>query len=201
MLSISAISKAEKNKLSTDSCFLILLEIRLQDTVRICYNNEDVIWKGQTYSAFPFEIGETSEMMDGSDPNVSLKVSNAAQGMQWYVEDSGGAVGTEVILRVVNSLNMNGDADLEEYFVVTACKIDQEWIEFTLGNGYSAKTRRPLDRYMKNNCPYKYKGLRCGYNGNLTDCQHTLADCRAHRNSKRYGGFPGIDQKGVYANG
>ena len=44
MLSISAISKAEKNKLSTDSCFLILLEIRLQNTVYICYNNEDVVW-------------------------------------------------------------------------------------------------------------------------------------------------------------
>jgi hypothetical protein len=28
-----------------------------------------------------------------------------------------------------------------------------------------------------------------------------LADCRAHSNSKRFGGYPGIDQKGVYAHG
>ena len=175
MISISAISKAEKNKLSTNSCFLILLEIRLQSTVYICYNNEDVTWKGQLYQAFPFEIGEITED-DTSDPHVSLKVSNVARGMQWYVEDSGGGVGTEVILRVVNSLNMSGDADLEEYFVVTACKIDEQWIEFTLGNGYSARTRRPLDRYMKNNCPFKYKGIRCGYNGNQGSCMHTLAD-------------------------
>lgn len=200
MLSISAISKAEKNKLSTDSCFLILLEIRLQDTVYICYNNENVTWKGQEYIAFPFEIGEVTEDYTG-EPNVSLKVSNVAQGMQFYVEESGGAVGTEVILRVVNSLNMNGDADLEEFFVVTACKVDQEWIEFTLGNSYSAKTRRPLDRYMKNHCPFKYKGIRCGYNGNIETCKHTLTDCRSHGNSNRFGGFPGIDQKGVYANG
>lgn len=200
MLSISAISKAEKNKLSTDSCFLILLEIRLQNTVYICYNNEDITWKGQLYQAFPFEIGEITEDYTG-EPNVSLKVSNVAQGMQWYVEDSGGGVGTEVILRVVNSLNLAGEADLEEYFVVTACKIDEQWIEFTLGNGYSAKTRRPLNRYMKNNCPFKYKGLRCGYIGNHQTCLHTLADCRAHNNSRRYGGFPAIDQKGVYANG
>lgn len=200
MISLSAISKAEKNKLSTDSCFLILLEIRLQDVVRICYNNENITWKGQEYIAFPFEIGEITEDYTG-EPNVSLKVSNVAQGMQWYVEDSGGAVGTEVILRAVNSLNLNGNADLEEYFVVTACKIDQEWIDFTLGNSYSARTRRPLDRYMKNHCPFKYKGIRCGYNGNLADCKHTLTDCRNHSNSNRFGGFPGIDQKGVYANG
>ena len=84
MLSISAISKAEKNKLSTDSCFLILLEIRLQNTVYICYNNEDVTWKGQLYQAFPFKIGETSEESDGSDPNVSLQVSNVAQGISYF---------------------------------------------------------------------------------------------------------------------
>lgn len=200
MLSISAISKAEKNKLSTDSCFLILLEIRLQNIVYICYNNEDITWKGQLYQAFPFEIGEVAED-ETTDPHVSLKVSNVARGMQWYVEDSGGGVGTQVILRVVNSLNLNGDADLEEFFVVTDCKIDEQWIEFTLGNGYSAKTRRPLDRYMKNNCPFKYKGIRCGYIGPMESCMHTLSDCRAHGNSRRFGGFAGIDQKGVYAHG
>lgn len=199
MLSISAISKAEKNKLSTDSAFIILLEIRLQNTVYICYNNEDITWKGQLYQAFPFEISETSEDSDGSDPNVSLKVSNITQGLQWHVEDSGGGVGTQVILRVVNSKNLNGNADLEEYYTVLSCKIDEQWIDFTLGNEYSARTRRPLDRYMKNNCPFVYKGIRCAYNGNLADCKHTLGDCRAHNNSSRFGGFPGIDQKGVYA--
>ena len=200
MLSISAISKAEKNKLSTDSCFLVLLEIRLSSgTVYICYNNEDVTWQGQLYQAFPFTIGETSEDSDGSDPNVSLKVSNVAQGFQWYVENSGGGVGTEVILRVVNSKNLAGAADLEETYTVLSCKVDEQWITFTLGTDYSAKTRRPLDRYMKNNCRFAYKGVRCGYNGNSANCNHTLTDCRSHGNSARYGGFPGIDQKGSYA--
>lgn len=199
MLSISAITKAEKNKLSTDSAMLVLLEIRLTNTVYICYNNEDITWNGQLYQAFPFKLGETSEDSDGSDPHVQLQVSNASQGLQWYVEDSGGGVGTEVILLVVNSKNLSGAADLEESYTVLDCKIDEQWVTFTLGNDYSARTRRPLDRYMKNNCPYKYKGLRCGYNGNKTSCAHTLKDCRAHSNSTRFGGFPGIDQKGVYA--
>lgn len=200
MLSISAVSKAEKNKLSTDSAMLVLLEIKLRNTVYICYNNEDITWKGQLYQAFPFKIGDTSEDSDGSDPNVQLQVSNVSQGLQWYVEDSGGGVGTEVILRVVNSKNLNGNADLEEYYTVLDCKVDEQWVTFTLGNDYSARTRRPLDRYMKNNCRFKYKGLRCGYNGSKATCDHTLTDCRAHSNSKRFGGFVGIDQLGVYAN-
>lgn len=200
MLSISAISRAEKDKLSTDSCFLVLLEIRLKTTVYICYNNEDVIWKGQLYQAFPFRLGETSEESDGSDPNVTLKVSNIAQGLQWYVEDSGGGVGTQVILRVVNSKNLAGNADLEEQYTVLSCKVTEEWVEFTLGTDYSARTRRPLDRYMKNHCPFVYKGIRCGYSGSSKNCSHTLQDCRNHKNSTRFGGFPGIDQKGVYTN-
>lgn len=200
MLSISAVSKAEKNKLSTDSAMLVLLEIKLQNTVYICYNNEDITWKGQLYQAFPFKIGDTSEDSDGSDPNVQLQVSNVSQGLQWYVEDSGGGVGTEVILRVVNSKNLNGNADLEEFYTVLDCKVDEQWVTFTLGNDYSARTRRPLDRYMKNNCRFKYKGLRCGYNGSKSKCDHTLTDCRAHGNSKRFGGFVGIDQLGVYSN-
>jgi len=199
MLSISAITKAEKNKLSTDSALLVLLEIRLTNTVYICYNNEDITWNGQLYQAFPFRIGETSEESDGSDPNIQLQVSNASQGLQWYVEESNGGLGTEVYLRVVNSKNLNGAADLEEVYTVIDCKVNEEWVTFTLGNDYSARTRRPLDRYMKNNCPFKYKGVRCGYNGAKATCAHTLADCRAHSNSVRYGGYPGIDQKGVYA--
>jgi len=199
MLSISAITKAEKNKLSTDSALLVLLEIRLTNTVYICYNNEDITWNGQLYQAFPFRIGETSEESDGSDPNIQLQVSNASQGLQWYVEESNGGLGTEVYLRVVNSKNLNGAADLEEVYTVIDCKVNEEWVTFTLGNDYSARTRRPLDRYMKNNCPFKYKGVRCGYNGAKATCTHTLADCRAHSNSVRYGGYPGIDQKGVYA--
>lgn len=202
MLSISAVSRAEKNKLSTDSVFLIMLEIQLPSIVRLVYNNEDVTWKGNVWQAFPMKLGEASEESNGSDPNLSVQVDNVAQGMTYYVEEAGGAVGTSVILRVVNSENLpNGEADLEEYYVVTECKVTEQWVTFTLGNEYSARTRRPLYRYMKNNCPFTYKGLRCGYSGSSGSCNHTLQDCRSHGNSKRFGGFPGIDQKGVYMNG
>ena len=147
------------------------------------------------------KLGEANEESNGSDPNLSVQVDNVAQGMTYYVEDAKGAVGTPVILRVVNSENLpNGEADLEEYYVVTECKVNEQWVTFTLGNEYSARTRRPLYRYMKNNCPFAYKGLRCGYSGGIASCQHTLQDCRNHGNSERFGGFPGIDQKGVYMN-
>lgn len=200
MLSISAIAKEEKNKLSTDSAFIILLDIIIpDDVIRVCYNNEDIVWNGNLYQAFPFTLGEVSEATDGSDPNIELKISNVSQTLSSYVESSGGAVGMDVILRIVNTYNLSSsDPEAEEYFTVTSSNATQDWITFNLGAEYSARTRRPLKRYMKNNCPFRYKGLRCGYNGDQEKCSHTLADCRAHGNSKRFGGFVGIDQKGVY---
>lgn len=205
MLAISAVAKREKNKLSTGSAFIILLDIMLADTdediVRICYNTEDIHWNGKLYQAFPFELGEVDESTDGSDPNVELKVDNTTRVLQSRIEETNGGNGIPVILRVVNSENLqSSDPELEEHFVVQKTSVTEEAISFTLGCEYSARTRRPLNRYMKNNCPFKYKGLRCGYNGPLASCNHSLTDCRAHGNSVRFGAFPGIDQKGVYVN-
>nr|DAM88899.1 MAG TPA: minor tail protein L [Caudoviricetes sp.] len=200
MLSLSAVARREKNKLSTDSSFIPLLEIKLpNNSARICYNTEDVTWNGELYQAFPFEIGEVREETDGSDPNVTLTVDNTSQALQYMVEESRGGNGFPVIIRVVNSENLDApEPELEEYFVVTKTEITQESITFTLGNEYSSRTRRPLNRYMKNNCPFRYKGIRCGCTSAEASCNHTLTDCRARSNSERFGGFQGIDQKGVY---
>lgn len=202
MLSLSSVAKQEKNKLSTGSAFIILLDIDLGETIRICYNTEDITWNGNLYQAFPFQLGNVSEDTDGSEPNVELKVNNTTQALEQYIEQGNGGNGTQVIIRVVNTENLSSsEAELEEYFTVIKCVVTAEWVTFTLGAEYSARTRRPLNRYMKNNCPFKYKGIRCGATSSKTDCNHTLTDCRARNNSKRFGGFQGIDQKGVYING
>lgn len=203
MISLTAVAKEEKNKLSTDSAFLILLDITLQDEiVHICYNTDDITWNGTQYQHFPFEIGDATEDTAGTDPALELKVSNITRALQHSVEESQGGVGYSVILRIVNSKSLDTpDYALEEYYVVKESDVKADWITFILGTDYSSRTRRPSNRYMKNNCPFKYKGLRCGYCGELPNCVHTLTDCRAHNNSERFGGYVGIDQKGVYADG
>lgn len=200
MLTLSSVAKREKNKLSTDSAFLILLDIVLGDEVaRICYNTENITWNGNVYQAFPFDLGDIPENTDGSDPSVTLKVDNVSQALQYLVEEADGANGTEVVLRVVNTMAMdNTDPELEERFVVTKTDVNQQYITFTLGTEYSARTRRPTGRYMKSSCPFKYKGPRCAAVSSYGTCNHTLTDCRLRNNSQRFGGFQGIDQKGVY---
>ena len=200
MITISSVAKREKNKLYTDSAFIILIDILLGDeTARICYNTEDITWNGNLYKAFPFDLGDITENTDGSDPNVQLRVDNVSQALQYVVEENAGANGTEVVIRVVNTKALdNTEAALEEHFVVTKTNVDKQYITFTLGTEYSSRTRRPKERYMKNNCPFQYKSVRCGATSSQTSCNHTLADCRLRNNSERFGGFQGVDQRGVY---
>ena len=52
---------------------------------------------------------------------------------------------------------------------------------------------------MKDFCPFKFKGVQCGYKGDETECNKTLSRCRALGNSVRFGGEPTIPQGGLYA--
>lgn len=201
MISITALSKKEKNKLSIDNTMVVLFDLLFDnEQIYITPNNENVQWRGNLYMAVPVDIDNIGEDNTGAEPSIALTISNVVVGLQYQVEQEQGGVGTQVVVRVVNTKNLNGEADIEEFFTIIGCQVTDQNIKFTLGSGYSIKSRRPLDRYMKNNCRFAYKGCRCGYNGDLPTCTHTLSDCRKHNNSERFGGFPAIDQKGIYTN-
>jgi phage-related protein len=203
MLSLSSITKAEKNKMNTDSVMLILLELQVPidgvDPIRVCYNTEDITWNGQQWIAFPMEIAECEEDSTGSYPSFDIKLDNTGRALTYYVEQSNGANGGLVILRVVNSKNLDSiTPEIEEKYEVSECHVDQNFVTLTVGPSYSPDSRRPIYRYLKNGCRFEYKDKRCQCSSSLTDCPHTLAGCRARGNSARFGGFPGIDQGGIY---
>jgi lambda family phage minor tail protein L len=205
MLSLSAVAKAEKNKMNTDSVFIILIELDVPldgvDPIRICYNTEDITWNGVLWQAFPVEIGEITEDKSGSIPSFDIKVCNISQALTYYIEESNGANNGDLIIRVVNTKALDSTTpELEEEYRVTKVAVNEQWATMTVGTSYSPHSRRPLDRYIKNNCRYRtFKGVECGCtNASFTDCDRTLTSCRARGNSNRFGGFPGIDQGGVY---
>lgn len=205
MLSLSSIAKEEKNKLYTDSAFIILLELKVPidgiNPIRVCYNTEDITWNGYTWQAFPFEIGEVTEDDSGSTPSFDLNIDNSSQALTYYVEESNGARNAELIIRVVNTKALSlSTCELEEHYQVSNCRMNNQYVILTVGTSYAPGSRRPIDKYLKNNCRFKtFKGVECGcMNTSFTTCNRTLTACRERGNSTRFGGFPGIDQGGVY---
>lgn len=205
MLSMSSIAKEEKNKLFTDSAFVILLELVVPiddvDPIYVCYNNEDINWNGHVWQGFPFEVGEVTEDSSGAVPSFDINIDNSSQALTYYVEQSKGARNGEVIIRVVNTKALDlPSCELEEHYSVNDCNMNDNKVIVNVGTSYAPGTRRPIDKYLKNNCRFKtFKGPECACtNNNFTTCNRTLTACRERGNSKRFGGFSGIDQGGIY---
>jgi phage-related protein len=209
-LTISSQAIAEKNKLSTDGYFIILLDIvvpGLNDPIRVTSDNIDTVWNGETYVSFPFEIQEISDTSKSEIPQVDIKVSNVSRAMEFYLQEydtyckTNGYSPVEMTISVVHSNHLDLTTPEVEYvFNLKKPATDSKWATFTLSASNPFNRRFPLTRMTKNRCRYKsikapiggFKGTRCGYTGVQTACDGTLSRCRELENSTRFGGFPGI---------
>ena len=202
MLVLSPAAIAAANKINSEDPWLPLLEIILPndpDHIYLVRNNEDILWNGQTWQAFPFDITETKSDDKGTLASLSIEVDNTSRDLEYYLQRGQGGTDGRVIFRCVCAASLDStEPDFEEYYSVKSTTVTEKVIRFTLGSAYPTQSRRPWGRYMKNSCPFKYKGLKCAATSELESCNHTLKDCRERNNSKRFGGFTGIPQGGLY---
>ncbi|WP_094605339.1 hypothetical protein SPSIL_002580 [Sporomusa silvacetica DSM 10669] len=205
MLNLSVAGVLEKSQLASDGVWLLLVEVALPDSaepLRLVRNNEDIIWNGDTWTAFNFKLGEITEDNKGKPQAIPLQVSNITQIVQGYVEENNGLTGTTVTLRVVHSQHLDNTLpEVEEIFTVQSTSCESKWVTFFLGSDISTQLRFPFRRVLKNFCAWRdqYKGIECGYAGSLPACDGTLQSCRNRGNSVRYGGEPSIPEGGLYA--
>lgn len=202
MLTLSNVAILEKNKLASDGAWIILAEINVAPglILRLCRNTEDIIWNGETWTAFPFELEAPRQSASGEIPNFTIKVSNVTRTVEGYIEEAGGGVGAVVRLMVVMSNHLNLTApELDEEFSVQSTSYDEQWVTFTLTGAVNLFRRVPLRRFLKNFCPFQYKGPECRAGSPLTDCDKSLSACKKRNNQQRFGGEPAIPQGGLYA--
>ncbi len=198
-MELSTAAIIEKNKISTDGVWLMLATISPtgETPIRLVNNNENITFQGLTYYMFPFELSPVKE--NGTElSNTQLVVSNVTGAIQQIIEQYDGIIGADVNIKVINT-NLTDYIAAEENFVVVGTSADRERVTFKLGTDFVFTRRFPNTRILKDYCPFKYKGPQCGYSGSISSCKKTLADCRLHNNSVRFGGEPTIPQGGLYA--
>jgi lambda family phage minor tail protein L len=215
-LPISSWALQEKNKLNTDSVWLIALLITIpgidaiaqgSTEIRVVRNNEDVEWpagSGHIWQAFPFELNEISESNKGEVPQVELKIANASRVMERYLQayDSNvkqyGFEPITVEIYVINSKNLsNAVPEVDYLFELKQPKTNATWATFVLSASNPFNRRFPKNRILKNHCRFKFKGDFCAYSGGESTCDKTLGRCMELNNSDRFGGFPGVGTEGV----
>lgn len=163
--------------------------------VRLVYNDENITWDSETWTAFPFDVEEIRDRQDGQVPRVAVKVSNINSAMESIVEATGGGVGATVRLYIVLDKNVaSSDPEVELHYSVRSCSKTAQWVTFVLGGPNYYYYRFPRNRLHPDICRFKFKDYRCGYAGGVASCDQTLASCQAKSNDARYGGMPGIQR-------
>lgn len=195
MLNLPLALRIEKNKLVSTAPWLILVAVTLPDAsvIRLARNTDDVVFGGNTYAAFAFELGDVRSGGDGRIQGVTLRVANPERALQPYLEAHDGLVGCAVSLMVVHAGNLASDyTELTLSWDVLAAESAEDWITFTLGAENPMRRRFPLQVAIPFSCNWGFKSAECAYAGAVTSCARTLDACRALGNSVRFGGRPGI---------
>ncbi len=208
MKALSAPLLLEKNKIATNSAWLILLEITLTDgppatVLHLARDTKDVYLGTPPvkYDAMAFDLDPIEDQLKGQIPIINLKISNVTRLLQYYLEQLDGGIGSTVKIIIVNSDNLTEDYSLLELtFEVVGSSADASFVVLTLGMPNPLNKRFPLHRYIANHCNWvsRFKGIECGYDlPTPTTCDGTLVTCRSLNNSDRFGGFIGLDTGGV----
>lgn len=200
-ISISSNAVIEKNKLTSNNTWLILLKIEYGNETPgyLCLNNEEVTWDGNTWTPALFSLGDIEETKEGEIPSIPLNVIDINRTLIPYIDQYDGGVGATVTIYIVNSGYLNNNTPEEKYETeVIDVNVDSNAkITFKLGAENLMKLRCSKDRYLKNQCRFTFKDSRCGYDGAETECNRTFTRCKELGNEARYGGFPGVGTIGV----
>lgn len=204
--SLPAALVIQKNKVSSTAPWLILLEIDLvnpttgavDQTTRLAHNQENVVWNGNTYWAFPFTLDQSNDNSNGEIPKLTLSVSNVTQLLQADVEQYSGGMGSTVTLTVVHTGSLDSvSPEMQRQYEVLSCTSTADMIAFDLGAPNPMRRRFPLNRYMPGHCYWPYKGAECRYSGSSSACSRTYNDCVAHGMQANFGGFVGLQAGGI----
>ncbi|MCP3683865.1 MAG: hypothetical protein GY861_14365 [bacterium] len=202
LTNLSTDAVVEKNKLSSTNVEILLLQVTYEalDPVRVCLNNEDITWNGNTWTSAKFTLSGLTETQDSTIPSITLSFIDLYRTVLPLIEANDGIAGAVAWIGIVDSLFLANTTPKVQYSLeVVSCQItDKYTVGINLGAENLMNRRCPLNRYLKNHCRYKtFKGARCKYPGAEIVCDRTFSQCSAYSNTLNFGGAPGIGSSGL----
>lgn len=181
------------------------------------YASESVItWQGLEYSPWPLEAKGFAMSGSGRMPTPSLSLGNVGGFITALVVFFNDLVGSTVIRRRTLGKYLDGrpEADPTEefppeyWYIEMKSGEDSEKVMFELSCALNFQgVQLPRRQIVANNCPWRYRGADCGYNGppvateyDIITTDAALDKCGKRVNSCKlrfgpdaplpYGGFP-----------
>jgi len=143
--------------------------------------NGDLVWQGNTYSAFPVEAEGFELSTDGKMPRPKLRVANVTGLFTGLLKSFDDFIGVKVarkrtFVKYLDAVNfiggVNPTADVNVYFPDDVYYIDRKsaenrvLIEFELASVLDLNgVKLPRRQIIQNTCQWIYKSGECGYTG------------------------------------
>jgi phage-related protein len=190
----------DANSVNSSSPWIFFLDVILSNGVNLYLvnNNENITVGGQEYTAFPFSIEPLNQSGDGQIPSLDISISNITKVIQGYIEELDGALGDTVVLTIRSVEYKELDhSELAMTFDIIGVNCSDTTLTITLGAPNPLRKRFPPYRYLRGHCKWIFKEDECAYVGAFTACARTLDDCIERDNAANFGGYPGLNPRGV----
>lgn len=184
---------------------------------------QDIVWQGQTYQAFPVQITGFEYTGSGTIPRPKLAVANLTGAISLLALTYKDMIGAKItrkrtLLKYIDAVNfpggVNATADStaefpdEIYFVDRKSGENRDVVEFELASSFDVQgVMLPRRQIVQNVCPWKYRGIECGYKATVyftvddvstasasqDVCGKRLSSCEVRfgeKNPLPFGGFP-----------
>lgn len=173
---------AEKNAVASGIPLVWLYEVEVPTSpptrLRLCSHDEEIVWRGYTYSRAPLSHSEVVEDTEGNLPQVSLAIPNISREIGAVMEAHSGLVGQPVRVTLL-SLGDGSDQPVSEAnFTIASGQVTRQAASFRLQVYNPHYAAIPGGRIARGSCWYKFGGPRCGFvvdesaDGAVT-CDHT----------------------------
>lgn len=198
---LSVATVIEKNKLTSDVAFVILMDVNITDPVsrevieilRIARNDENVIFGGEVYQAGNFDI--SIEQRQSEDSTVSVVARDPTGFIQSRMEEVSGGVFSEAIISVVNTARLDEAPEVQERFQILSASSKDYVVSFSLGAENLLGLAYPPRRQFQDRCAWKYKGYGCQSTSLDPTCSYTkdgINGCASKNNAINFKGLPGL---------
>ena len=192
----------DKNKVTSENVFLIMLEATVKDssgnyidTIRIVKNSEDITYEGNTFTASNFELD--IKLDAEKEPSITLSAHDETRMLAQYIDAYDGLVNNKVRVLIVNSGALGQPPEIDEELIVLSTSLASYSVTMELGAESAVAMRFPQARQFKDRCWKAFKSTRCGYAGPDNTCSYTREGtngCKAKGNEINFGGFHGINE-------
>lgn len=162
----------------------------------VCPHQKNIIFSGETYTAFNIKQGRVKTNNKSEVDRVSLTVANVSLAMSAYVEQytlQGSRVDINKIYLDTNGQPPSNSNDFISIFsgYIDEIRYDEQSLEAVIVSKLHIPYGQFPRRTYQRGCNWIFKDTTtCMYSGERAACNKTTDDCIVRANIGRYGGFP-----------